>query len=88
MPEHRLRLSRQWGCSFTVRKRKPLHRVHACEIKVAQQGAPADVSVGMADNLWELRSRLPSGVARTFFTVYAGEIVLLHGFVKRSQRPL
>ena len=40
----------------------------------------------MADDLWELRSHLVSGVARTFFTVYDEKIVLLHGFVKKSRK--
>lgn len=40
----------------------------------------------MDDNLWELRSHIASGIARTFFTVFEGKIVLLHGFVKKAQK--
>jgi len=29
---------------------------------------------------------IPSGIARTFFTVHDARIVLLHGFVKKSQK--
>ncbi len=38
--------------------------------------------------LWEIRSRISDGkrIARVLFTVEAGEIILLHGFVKKSQR--
>ena len=38
--------------------------------------------------LWEIRSRISGGkrIARVLFTVEAGEIILLHGFVKKSQR--
>jgi phage-related protein len=36
--------------------------------------------------LWEVRSRLDSGVARVLFTLCADEMILLHGFVKKSQR--
>jgi phage-related protein len=39
----------------------------------------------MDDDLWEVRSHIPSGIARTFFTVYEKLIVLLHGFVKKSE---
>jgi len=38
-------------------------------------------------DLWEVRSYLSGGnVARTCFTVRAGEMALLHGFIKKSQR--
>lgn len=36
--------------------------------------------------LWEVRSHLNGGrIARIFFTVQGGEMVLLHGFIKKSQ---
>lgn len=40
------------------------------------------------EGLWEIRSRISGGkrIARVLFTVEAGEIILLHGFVKKSQR--
>ena len=40
------------------------------------------------DDLWEIRSRISDGkrIARVMFTIEAGEIILLHGFVKKSQR--
>jgi len=40
----------------------------------------------MEDNLWELRSHVVAGIARTFFTLYEEKIVLLHGFVKKSRK--
>jgi phage-related protein len=39
----------------------------------------------MDDDLWEVRSHISSGIARSFFTVHEELIVLLHGFVKKSQ---
>lgn len=36
--------------------------------------------------LWEIRSDLPQGIARVFFTFVQRSLVLLHGFVKRSAR--
>jgi phage-related protein len=58
------------------------------DIKALQYGWPIGMPLArkMAENLWELRSRLSAGICRTFFTVYGGEIVLLHGFVKKSQK--
>lgn len=37
--------------------------------------------------LWEVRSQLSNGrIARVLFTVEDNEMVLLHGFIKKSQR--
>jgi phage-related protein len=35
--------------------------------------------------LWEVRSSIKDGIARVFFTVDGSEMILLHGFVKKSQ---
>jgi len=58
------------------------------DIKTLQIGWPVGMPLArkIADNLWELRSRLRTGVARTFFTVHAKQLVLLHGFVKKSRK--
>jgi phage-related protein len=40
----------------------------------------------LAENLWEIRSRLSEGNARILFTVREDKIVLLHGFIKKSQK--
>jgi phage-related protein len=38
-------------------------------------------------DLWEVRSHLSGGrIARIFFTVGAGEMALLHGIIKKSQK--
>lgn len=36
--------------------------------------------------LWEVRSHIASGIARVVFTVEDLTIVLLHGFIKKSQK--
>ena len=36
-------------------------------------------------DLWEVRVHLEDRIARVLFTVSAGKIVLLHGFIKKSQ---
>ncbi len=41
----------------------------------------------MEPNLWEVRSRLSGGrIARIFFTVHNGEMALLHGYFKKSEK--
>ena len=58
------------------------------DIKTLQFGWPIGMPLArkMGDDLWELRSTLSSGIARTFFTIFQNKIVLLHGFVKKSQK--
>jgi phage-related protein len=41
----------------------------------------------MGDGLWEVRSEIGDGrIARVLFCVGAGTMVLLHGFIKKSQK--
>ena len=41
----------------------------------------------MGDRLWEVRSALPSSrIARVLFTVLEDEILVLHGFIKKTQK--
>jgi phage-related protein len=58
------------------------------DIKTAQFGWPIGMSLirKIEPNLWEVRTNLKSGIARMFFTVEGQTMVLLHGFVKKSQK--
>lgn len=47
-------------------------------------GKPLVDSLG--DGLWEVRTRLENTIARTIFCISAGEMILLHGFIKKSQK--
>lgn len=57
------------------------------DIKTVQIGWPIGMPVvrKMEVNLWEVRSTIPEGIARILFTVVGSEMVLLHGFVKKSR---
>lgn len=37
-------------------------------------------------DLWEIRTILEGGIARIFFTVDEDYMILLHGFIKKSQK--
>jgi phage-related protein len=37
-------------------------------------------------DLWEVRTNLPDGICRIFFTVWKRYMVLLHGIIKKSQK--
>lgn len=62
-------------------------RIIGEDIKTVQYGWPLGMPLvrKMSADLWEVRSDLMQGIARAFFTVVGEEIVLLHGFVKKSQ---
>ena len=41
----------------------------------------------MGDGLWEVRSDLPGArIARVLFSIAQGKILILHGFIKKSQK--
>ena len=58
------------------------------DIKTVQYGWPLGMPVvrKMEPGLWEIRSRLDKRIARILFTVKAEQMVLLHGFIKKSQK--
>ena len=58
------------------------------DIKTAQYGWPLGMPLirKLEPGLWEVRSDIANGIARVLFTVEAGEMILLHGFVKKSQK--
>ena len=58
------------------------------DIKTVQYGWPLGMPLveKLESNLWEVRIRLSDGIARVLFTVDGELMVLLHGFVKKSQR--
>ena len=40
----------------------------------------------IGSGIWEVRSKLPTRIARTLFFVHEGEIVLQQGFVKKTRK--
>jgi len=58
------------------------------DIKTVQYGWPIGMPVvrKLDEGLWEVRTNIKDGIARVFFTVMTDTIVLLHGFIKKSQK--
>jgi phage-related protein len=67
---------------------KPDKRAIGGDIKTVQYGWPLGMPVvrKMDQGLWEIRSRLDKRIARILFTVQGEQIVLLHGFIKKSPK--
>ncbi len=75
---------REWLKSLSKRDKK----VVGGDIKTVQYGWPLGMPVvrKMGHGLWEIRSRLDKRIARIMFTVRGEQMVLLHGFIKKSQK--
>lgn len=39
----------------------------------------------LSGKVWEVRTQLPTRIARVLFSVKGGQMVLLHGFIKKTQ---
>lgn len=63
-------------------------RILGEDIKTAQFGWPLGMPLirKLEPGLWEVRSNLTSGIARVLFTVEENTMILLHGFIKKSQK--
>lgn len=58
------------------------------DIKTLQFGWPIGMPLSkkVDTDLWEIRSRLHSCIFRILFSVVGNHIVLLHGFIKKSNK--
>lgn len=75
---------REWLTGLKREDRKAIGQ----DIKTAQYGWPLGMPLirKLEPGLWEIRSHISDGIARVLFTVDGGVMVLLHGFVKKSQK--
>ncbi|MBV6289458.1 type II toxin-antitoxin system RelE/ParE family toxin [Pseudomonas aegrilactucae] len=63
-------------------------RLIGIEIKTVQLGWPLGMPVvrKLESGLWEVRVELIDTIARVFFTLIGSTMVLLHGFIKKTQK--
>lgn len=75
---------RDWLKTVAPTIRKRIGR----DLYTLQLGWPLGMPLARKLNpiLWELRSQIPNGIARIIFTEENGALVLLHGFIKKSQK--
>ena len=75
---------REWLRSLSSIERKLLGE----EIRTVQLGWPIGMPVvrKLDADLWEIRARMKDGIARVLFTIEEKEAILLHGFIKKSQK--
>ncbi|MCK4918119.1 MAG: type II toxin-antitoxin system RelE/ParE family toxin [Candidatus Omnitrophica bacterium] len=75
---------REWLVSLTKREKK----IIGGDIKTVQFGWPLGMPLveKLEAGLWEVRTKLENKISRTIFTMTDEHIVLLHGFVKKTQK--
>jgi phage-related protein len=77
---------REWLLSLDDQCKKLI----GSDIKTVQYGWPLGMplikKVDTKNRLWEVRTNLPNGIARVLFTVSGNTMILLHGFIKKSQK--
>ena len=75
---------RDWLKSLSRNDRSAI----GADLKTVQFGWPVGMPVvrKLEPGLWEVRSRLDLRIARIIFTVSDRRMVLLHGFIKKSQK--
>jgi len=76
---------REWLLGLSPEERKLI----GDDIRTAEFGWPVGMPLcrSMKDGLWEVRTSLPDGkIARVMFCAHAGEMILLHGFIKKTPK--
>tara|TARA_B100000965_G_scaffold264644_1_gene223491 strand:+ start:1074 stop:1418 length:345 start_codon:yes stop_codon:yes gene_type:complete len=76
---------RDWLLKLDDDDRKRIGR----DLKDVEYGWPVGMPLcrSLGDGLWEVRSDISDGrIARVLFCIHAKHMVLLHGFVKKTQK--
>ena len=76
---------RDWLLGLSAKDRKIIGE----DIKTVELGWPVGMPVAkpLGDKLFEVRSVLQNGdKARIIFTIYKNLMILLHGFIKKTQK--
>lgn len=58
------------------------------DIQTLEFGWPIGMPLcrNLSQGLWEVRSTLPNGIGRVLFCIHEGNLLLLHGFIKKTQK--
>lgn len=75
---------REWLRELPAAERRAIGE----DIRTVQLGWPLGMPLvrKLVPGLWEVRVKLKDRIARVLFTVEEGDAVLLHGFIKKSQK--
>jgi len=75
---------RRWLKSLPASHKKAIGE----DIKTVQFGWPLGMPLveKLEPYLWEVRTKVPDGIARVLFTVDGPMMILLHGFIKKTRK--
>ena len=75
---------RRWLQSLSLSRKKAIGE----DIKTVQFGRPLGMPLveKLEPYLWEVRTKVPDGIARVLFTVDGHMMILLHGFIKKTRK--
>lgn len=75
---------REWLKNLTCEEKKMIGE----DIKTVQFSWPLGMPLirKLESDIWEVRSHLKNRIARVLFTIIADNMILLHGFIKKSQK--
>ncbi|MBR6215795.1 MAG: type II toxin-antitoxin system RelE/ParE family toxin [Spirochaetaceae bacterium] len=73
---------------FLLELNRDDRREIGADIFAVQKGFPIGLPLcrKLDKDLWEVRSDLADGICRVFFTIDENTMVLLHGFIKKTQK--
>ncbi len=74
---------REWLKTLPLAERQAVGR----DVRKAEYGWPLGMPTcdALGDGLWEVRTTLENRIARVFFCLAEGRMVLLHGIIKKSR---
>lgn len=75
---------REWLKSLPKEEKKLIGE----DIKTVQFGWPLGLPLvrKLSSGIWEVRTDLKDKISRVLFTVFKNQIILLHGFIKKTQK--
>ena len=75
---------KEWLKSLTKNQR----RIMGADLKTVEMGWPLGMPLvkNIGKGIWEVRSNFRGGIARILFMTHKGNMVLLHAFIKKSQK--
>lgn len=75
---------REWLKSLKKGERRAIGE----DIKMVQEGWPLGMPLvgNLGKGLWEVRSIFSNTIARVLFVMHEGQMVLVHGFIKKTQK--
>lgn len=67
---------------------KEIRSIIGRDICTVQEGWPLGMPLvrSLGTGLWEVRSDIPNGIARIIFIIKEGQMILLHVFIKKTQK--